>query len=135
MTSQSTLFDVGGAIRARDEAIDRVEAHAPDQWRTTALMIVRWIALTREQFTTDTVWQVLVNLDTEVPHENRAMGAVMRQAARNYWIEKTDRTRCSARPACHRRPLAIWQSLLFGQAPVGNEARAIYDIYDELMRA
>lgn len=45
-------------------------------------------------------------------HEPRALGALMREAARAGDIEATDAWALSERVACHRRPLRVWRSLL-----------------------
>lgn len=131
--TQPTLFDTGGAIRARDEAIARVEANAREDWKTSARRTIRWIAFTHDEFTTDSVWRVLDKLSVEPPHEPRAMGAAMSSAARDRWIEKTDRVLNSVRVCCHRRPLAIWRSLLYGTKPGGDEALQLLSIYDDLV--
>jgi hypothetical protein len=61
-------------------------------------------------FTTDDVWKkmTLVNIQTA---DNRAMGAVMRQAALDGLIRNTYRTKKSTRPVCNRRPITIWQPI------------------------
>jgi hypothetical protein len=47
----------------------------------------------------------------DAPHEPRALGALMREAARNGLIEATDRVRPSERPQCHMNPKRVWRSL------------------------
>jgi hypothetical protein len=131
----SPLFDIEAAERARDEAITRVEFNASEDWKTSARRVVRWLALTREEFTTDPVWVILAHCNVEPPHEQRAMGAVMSSAAANGWIKRTDRTHPSARPTAHRRPLAIWRSLILGRVPIGQEAQTIKQLREELASA
>lgn len=99
------------AERARDEAVDRVERNAPDAWKRRALEAVRYVASRRGEFTTDAVWDLV-----GTPPEPRAMGAVMQAAARSRICAVTDRTHKSVRKECHTRPLAIWRSLIVGQA-------------------
>jgi hypothetical protein len=105
-------FDAAAARDARDEAIQRVDEHAEKRWKAAALNAVRFIAEKRDAFTTDAVWWLLDQQDIEPPHEERALGAIMQRAARQGWIEPTDRTRKSVRPACHARDLRVWRSLL-----------------------
>lgn len=92
---------------ARDEAIDRVERHAPVAWRVSALGAVRQIALRARAFTTDDIWDLV-----GPPPEPRAMGAVMRRAGRLGIARPTNRTQQSKRPECHARPLRVWESRL-----------------------
>jgi len=109
-TRHAERENVAEGERLRDEAIDRVEQHAPPDWADEALNVV--IGLAREEgreFTTDAVW---AGLNGAQPPEPRAMGAVMRKAVMLGWIEKTDRMEMSKRPRCHRRPLTVWRSRL-----------------------
>lgn len=101
--------------RARDEALVRVDAHADDDWKREAREAVLHAATHRAEFTTDYIWWLLDQRGATPPHEPRAMGAVMRAAAREGLIVKTDRVHDSVRPASHRRPVAVWSSLIKGE--------------------
>ena len=90
------------------EALDQVEQNCNDEWFDNALKIVRELCETGEELTTDDVWLRIKSI-----REPRAMGAVMTKAAKYGWIESTDRVVKSKRPACHRRPIAIWRSCLY----------------------
>ena len=83
--------------------------NADSDWRTAALSIVRDLARTCQTFTTDAVWMELDAMGFTT-HEHRAMGPVMRQAAKHNWIAKTDRVVPTLRPLANRRPIAVWQS-------------------------
>lgn len=98
------------AERARDEAVARVERHADADWMDAALQAVVDLANDRGSFTTDDVWLLLDARGVPGPHEVRAMGAVMRRAARRGLVLKSDRVRNSVRAECHARPVAVWQS-------------------------
>ncbi len=114
MTKQDDLWDFvkrgQAAQAAADEAIARVEAGADEDWLRHALNAVENCAMRMVHFTTDDVWDRLTNL--EHPPEPRALGAVMREAAKRGWVETTDRIRKSTRVACHGRPVRVWKSLL-----------------------
>jgi hypothetical protein len=101
-----------GAESARDEAIAQVEANADREWKTAALGAVRWLAANRVEFTSDDVWRLLPDQSAATTHEPRALGAVMRKAARDGLVRKTDRVVNSTRVECHARPVAVWQSLV-----------------------
>lgn len=88
------------------EAIERVERNADADWIEAAYMAVVRIAAVRAAFTTDQVWA-----EVGSPREPRAMGAVMRRANREGICKPTDRTRASARPENHARPVRVWESL------------------------
>jgi hypothetical protein len=102
----STLFD---AMEARDEAIARVEAHAPERWLERARDTVLSVAGTRFDFTTDQVWDAL---GEDRPVEPRALGAVMKAMARDGKIRATGEYRKSDRVDCHARPVAVWRVCL-----------------------
>lgn len=106
-------FDKEVAERVKERAIDRVERAADEDWLSLVSGLVRHLALTRETLTTDDVWAGIGDRVAE-PSEPRAMGAVMRTAARSGWVEATDRTVKSSRVKCHRRPIRVWRSLLRG---------------------
>lgn len=100
------LFDLGAARAARDEAVDRVERNADEDWETAARRAL--FELAKElgadgEFTTD---DVHCDVDT---HENRAWGAVVRRAARAGFIVNTGRTRQSSSRVCHARPKTVWR--------------------------
>ena len=99
------------AQRLTDEAIDRVRVHANDEWMREVRAIVWRLARARGEFTTDAVWAQVDRLEATT-HEPRAMGAVMRAAAKAGWVTPTDRVSNSARPECHCRPVRVWRSLV-----------------------
>jgi hypothetical protein len=112
MSTQPSLFDVPAAIEARNQAIEQVETNAQPTWKLHCEAAIRWLAKTRPEFTTDDVWELMNQRLNPMPHEPRAIGAMMTNAAKAGWIAPTDRYTPSARPECHRRPVKIWKSLL-----------------------
>jgi hypothetical protein len=103
-------FDVVQGETLRDEAVRRVEDHAPVDWNKQALAAVKFVAERKREFSTDAVWQVLEQRGIGGPPEPRALGAVMRRAVRVGLVEATDRVEKSRRPECHRRPVKLWRS-------------------------
>lgn len=102
MTAQLDLF------AARDEAIDRADAHADEAWKQHAEKVVAWTALALREFTTDDVWD---SLDPAYStHEPRALGAVMKRMAARGVIVPTDRYQTSKRSECHNRPVRVWRA-------------------------
>lgn len=101
-----TLFDGEGpsAVQARDEAIARVEEHAPPSWMEQARKTVLGLAECRAFFTSDDVWEIL-----GAPPEPRALGAVMQRLSREGRIQATQEWRQSVRPECHARPVRVWK--------------------------
>jgi len=94
----------------RDEGIRQVEGNANQEWISEMLFAVFSIAEKNESFTTDNVWDEMQGFTTT--HDNRAMGAVMRKAQAEGWIEPTDRVIKSTRAVCHSRPIRVWRSKL-----------------------
>ena len=93
----------------RDEAIEKVKANAKRRFVGAVLCVVKYLAYNNETLTTDDIWEYIYDGMT---HDNRAMGAVMRKAQAEGWIEPTDRTVKSTRPVCHSRPIRVWRSKL-----------------------
>jgi hypothetical protein len=108
---QIELFDAGAGAERRDEAISAAEQSEPG-FCAAAIMAVMRVAKRLPLFTTDDVWMELQSDGVGAPVEPRAMGAVMRSARMQGIAEPTDRVSSSERPACHRRPLRVWRSLL-----------------------
>lgn len=99
--------DLSAGRAAADAAIEQVEEHADGAWLDEARQVVRRLAETHREFTTDDVWRSLPST-----REPRALGAVMRWAATERIAENTHQTVPSTRPECHARPVAVWRSLL-----------------------
>ena len=97
------------AEEEKKRAIDAVAKAAKD-WRAKAMPVLRQIAKEVEEFTTDRVQWELDRRGIEPPREPRAYGALMRKAAREGLMEKTDRVVPSVYPRNHRRPKAVWRS-------------------------
>ena len=97
----------------RDAAMAQVDAAAPPDWRSDAEQAVLYVARRRERFTTDAVWAVLDNWLVAQPPEPRALGPLMKSACSWGWCEPTPVWHLSVRPACHRRPVRVYRSLVF----------------------
>jgi hypothetical protein len=110
MTGQGDLLDLAAAITARDNAVTRVGAHADPDWVEQTLDVIYCLAVSHDEITTDDIWQTVG--EVAATHEPRALGSVMRQAARLGYVRATDRYTPSARPACHARPVRVWASLI-----------------------
>ena len=106
-------LDIFAGEEKKEAAIKRVGENADPMWFIVALAAVLECAQTAEEFTTDRVWALLARRGVRDTAEPRAMGAVMRQAATDGLIVATDRTRKSARPDCHRRPVRVWRSRVY----------------------
>ena len=104
-------FPLWEGIKARDEAIERVERGADADWYASALNAATGIALKVLEFTTDDVWLALEGVSATTP-EPRAMGAVMRKLRADGVVANTYTQRVSRRPECHARPFTVWRSLV-----------------------
>jgi hypothetical protein len=96
-------------MTARDEAMERVERNADDDWREAALEAVRTVALSRRTFIVDDVRQILDELDV-VTRDKRALGPVMLHALKLGWIGRTGDFRASQIANCHGNPRSVWRS-------------------------
>lgn len=100
------------AASARDAALAQVDAGADPRWKALALDAVRRTCEQRAEFISDDVWEV-GNLPST--REDRALGPVLRQAARQGMCVKTDRVRPSVRSHLSGKP--VWRSLLVRGEP------------------
>jgi len=98
--------------RGKDDGMDRADRHANEAWKQAADEAVLRTAKEQPKLTTDDMLQRMPpGVKT---HEMRALGPVMLRAAKNGWIEKSlNPYRMSTRKINHRRPLQVWDSLLF----------------------
>lgn len=104
---------INAAVAARDEAIDRVEKNSDPDWAEAAYLACCLVAEEQPLFTSDNVWMKLATLFPQYStHEPRAMGAVLRRAAKENKICGTDDYVKSNRPECHHRPQMIWKSMI-----------------------
>ena len=104
MTRNDDLF---AARAARDEAMERVEEAAPDEWKARAWKVLKRVAATHATFTTDD----LVELGAGSPPEPRAYGPLMRAAVKAGLCEATGQYRKSRMVACHARPKAVYRAV------------------------
>jgi hypothetical protein len=109
MVTQLALVLQGEAGKA--DGMARAWDNANTSWKAAATAIVRHLAETQREFTTDSVWAELDTLGFTT-REHRAMGSVMRAAAMDDLILKTDRVVPTTRPSANRRPVAVWRSLI-----------------------
>jgi len=91
------------------EAIATAWEGAEGEWQQEALNAIEHVAMEREYLTTDHIWAT----GLLPPREPRAMGAAMRMAAREKWIEPTKQWTESAKRTCHNRPKRVWRSRLY----------------------
>lgn len=97
---------------ALDDALERVEKGADEKWVKAADYAVAHLALRKPEVTADDVWDVLDGMDVDTP-EHKAMGPVMRRAAKEGIIERTDRTVKTRRPSRNKGDVRVWRSRIF----------------------
>ena len=98
--------------RTREDGINRAWDHAGDATQADLDRAVRLAAAQLQEFTTDAV---LARIAVPV-REKRALGGAMRRAVTAGLVEATGRVRVSDHAPCHRRPKAIWYSLIWSAA-------------------
>lgn len=103
-----SLLDEDEAFAAKTEGMTRAEMAADEAWRDRAVLTVRDLALSLDEFTSDDVW----GSGLEKPREPRVLGSVMEEAAKRGWIRRTGRSVPSAQVSRHNAPVAVWASLL-----------------------
>lgn len=110
--NEETLFDSGEGRARRDEAIERVEAHADTAWKDSARACLVYVASRKEHFTADDVAEELGSWVGGGTHEPRAMGAIFLWARREKIAEPTSEFRATRRPQGHAGPRRVWKSLV-----------------------
>jgi hypothetical protein len=106
---EPTLFDQPAAVEARDRAIERADRAADPDWKRAVMHTIESLSRLRRTITTDDVWDTVHKWTSAAPAEPRAIGAVMKDAARAGLIRATDRYVVSQRPECHGRPIRVWE--------------------------
>ena len=95
------------ATDTRDKAIAQVATNTDPTWATDIENIITRLAT--DTFTTDDIWQAATDANLTMPHEPRALGAILHRLARRRIIVATNQYVPSLRPACHRRPIRVWR--------------------------
>lgn len=101
------------AEQVTEEAIDRVERNAHDEWLAAFRAAIEKVARGHLHFNTDPVWHEFEKEYPPTDQEPRAAGAVVRKAMKDGIIAPTDMYWNSNRKSCHRRPLRVYRSLIF----------------------
>ena len=96
----------------KEEGMAKAEAGASEEWKMAASLAIMDVAKKNKEFTADEVWEVLQRMGITGPQEPRAMGPMMRNAAKLGMITKTGYSRVSQQGTNHARPVAIWKSLI-----------------------
>lgn len=98
-------------MQSQSEAIKRAERNAEQDWFLTAERCLRIVARQKQCFTSDDVWDQLRDFNVQTK-DNRAMGAIFRNAYRDHLIVPVNQWKESRRRVAHRRPVRLWKSLL-----------------------
>jgi hypothetical protein len=94
--------------KARDAAIAAIEANTSPPWTSWAKAAVEAVAHRGHDFISDEVWELLSEWGVEPPHDNRAMGPVMRSFVRSGYLIVVG-FKESDMVSCHRRPKRIYR--------------------------
>lgn len=117
-------LDANEGARLRDEAVEAVSLHADGVVKIELLESVRQVALEHPRFNTDLVWVNYRERGCPKPREPRVMGAVMREAVAEGYVEITGVLAESDRPEAHRNPKRVWSSLIYREPePASAERR------------
>lgn len=105
--TQATIFDQ--ADRRKQEGIELVYRHADTEWKRAAAERLRFVAETREYFTSD---DVLIYLEKKgiTTGDNRAIAAILQAFNRAGLITSTDKFVRCRRPQRHGAPIMVWRS-------------------------
>lgn len=107
-------FSPERAEAKKDEAVKRASQHANPFWKLEMMKVIRQVCVQNADFTADAIMELYAQ-DTTRPqtHNDRALGGLMKTAANRGYCVPTGAFRNSCRVSCHRRPLAVWRSLIY----------------------
>jgi len=108
-----TQLSLDRALRARDEGMGLVDAHADSEWRHVALGMVYECAAVNRTFTADDVWELIP--EYVYTHEPRALGPIMVRAVKEGWIRASGNFQPSKRESRHACPVRVWVSKIHGE--------------------
>lgn len=111
-TPKGCPFCRRAGIAAREDAERQVREHADGVWYHMAEITVKRLATERTCLTADDVLHEL-NKTAFKTGDNRALGPIMKLAALNGWIKKSDQFTESTNKNKHQSPTRIWESLIF----------------------
>lgn len=98
---------IGENQTSLDELISLVHANASESWKQKADQVVRDLCATHERFTADDVLEGLSGVSTP---DNRALGAVMRNAQAEGLCRATGAYVPSRLKQRNMRPVRVWES-------------------------
>lgn len=98
-----------------EQSIQQAKENANRLWLEAARRIVYDLCASRKEFTADTFWDEM-GKTMHKTHDGRAFGAVMREAARNGWCQKSGRWTKTKRENCHGSDIPIWESEIFASS-------------------
>jgi hypothetical protein len=89
----------------------RVERHADPEWLKAADECVKLVAGLGADFTTDDVYELMeIRYPFVSTHDDRAMGPVIKNVAKQGWIEKAPVMPVkSRRRTLHASPITVWR--------------------------
>lgn len=100
-----------GGRAGRDQGMARVDAAANEAWKRASVIALVESAIALRELTSDDVKDRTPS--TVWTHDERGLGPIMVTAARDGWIEKTERFVPSRYTSRHVAPIRVWKSLLF----------------------
>jgi hypothetical protein len=101
---------------ALEDALVRVAMGADPRWVKAARDAVSYVASRKPEVTADDVWDVLAAIDVDTP-QPKMMGNIMKDAAREGFITRTDRTVKTRRPSRNVGDVRVWRSLIYKGDP------------------
>lgn len=98
----------------KEEGMGRAKRHANQEWWFAALVCAKMIAEKKPYFNSGEVEELRRALyPNHTTHELKALGPLMREAARLGYCIPTVAWYQSRQKTCHRRPMMTWKSLIF----------------------
>ena len=96
------------------KAIEQSYRRAKVEWKQIANRAVFYLAKTSRQFTSaDIDLAMMKHYPEQKTYDKRALGHVLRAAAGEGYITRTEQFIPDPRPNCHQNPIRVWKSLIY----------------------
>lgn len=108
------IGDLDAAREARNEAMERVRAHAHAEWMVVAKRAARWVAEHQATFTSEDVRDAIEHWYPDVTtHQQCAWSEPMNWCKREGIAEPTREVRPYRRRSRHAGTSRVWRSLIY----------------------
>jgi hypothetical protein len=101
------------ALAARDAAMERVDANAPEEWKRVFDAAIVEVARRQPTLTCENPRDLCREAEVPEPHDSRAIGPRMKRAQSAGAIRPTSTFTRYTRKSRHTADVRVWESLIY----------------------